>query len=175
MMKYFVNVGEREFEVEVKEARGELVVTLDGEPVACDFAEVDRAGQVALKVGDNAYGVSLAGTQNDYDVNIAAHRFEVRIEDERERAAHAAERAKNKGGGTIKAVMPGVILDLTVAEGDVVEEGQPLLILEAMKMQNEIGAPGPGRIARIHVGAGQAVAAGEPLIELAAEAEAPAE
>lgn len=171
-MKYFVNVDDREFEVEVRETRGQLEVRVDGEPVAADYAAVDRSGQVALTVGPNAFGVSLSGTLNDYDVNIAGHRFGVTIEDERERAAHAAERAKNKGGGTIKSVMPGVIVELHVAEGDEVQEGQSLLILEAMKMQNEIGAPSAGRIKRIHVAAGEAVGAGAPLIELEALPEA---
>lgn len=174
-MKYFVDVDDQQFEVEVRESRGQLHVLIDGQPVNCDYAQVDRAGQVALKVEDRSFGVSLSGTQNDYDVNIAGHRFSVVIEDERERAAHAAERAKNKGGGTVKAVMPGVIVDLVVAVGDIVETGQALLILEAMKMQNEIGAPGPGRVKRILIEAGQAVAGGAPLVELEALQEDAAE
>lgn len=167
-MKYFTQVDGQEFEVEIVESHGELTVYVDGELVESRYTAVDRAGQVALSVAGRAFGVSLAGTLNDYDVNIAGHRFSVTIEDERERAAHAAERAKNKGGGILKAVMPGVIVDLNVSVGDVVEAGQALLILEAMKMQNEIAAPAPGRIKRIHVEAGQAVAGGAPLVELEA-------
>lgn len=167
-MKYFVNVGGRDFEVEVKDRAGKLEVHVGGERVDCDYAEVDRAGQVALMLESSGYGVSLAGTQNDYDVTLAGHRYGVRIEDERERAAHAAERAKHKGGGVVKAVMPGVIVELNVAEGDPVEEGQALLILEAMKMQNEIGAPGAGRVKRLFVSPGEAVAAGAKLVELEA-------
>ena len=167
-MKYFVNVSGRDLEVEVVERAGELRVSVGGEPVACDYAEVDRAGQVALLFEGGCYAVSIAGNQNDYDVTVAGHRYAVVIEDERERAAHAAERAKHKGGGVLKAVMPGVIVELDVKEGDVVAEGQPLLILEAMKMQNEIGAPGEGRVKRIFVEAGEAVGAGAKLVELEA-------
>ena len=62
--------------------------------------------------------------------------------------------------------MPGVVVELLVAEGDPVTEGQPLLILEAMKMQNEIVAPGDGSVAAVHVEAGQAVASGDKLLTL---------
>ena len=64
--------------------------------------------------------------------------------------------------------MPGVVVKLMVAEGDSVEAGDPLLILEAMKMQNEIEAPASGQVTRIHVAEGEAVASGAPLISLAA-------
>lgn len=167
-MKYFVNVAGRPLEVEVVERAGQLKVSVGGEPVVCDYAEVDRAGQVALLFEGSCYAVSIAGSQNDYDVTVAGHRYNVVIEDEREQAAHAAERAKHKGGGVIKAVMPGVIVELSAAEGDVVAEGQALLILEAMKMQNEISAPGEGRIKRVFVEPGEAVAAGAKLVELEA-------
>ena len=90
----------------------------------------------------------------------------MQLEDERERAAHVAERAASKGGGMLKAVMPGIVVETLVAVGEEVGEGQPLLILEAMKMQNEILAPGPGIVARFHVEPGQAVAAGEKLVDL---------
>jgi len=75
----------------------------------------------------------------------------------------------NKGGGVLKAVMPGVVVEVLVSEGDVVAEGQPLLILEAMKMQNEIPAGGDGVIKAIHASAGAAVAAGDKLMTLTAK------
>ena len=64
--------------------------------------------------------------------------------------------------------MPGVVVSLVVDEGQAVEAGQPLLILEAMKMQNEIDAPLAGIVKAVHVAEGQAVAAGEKLVTLAA-------
>ena len=66
----------------------------------------------------------------------------------------------------MKSVMPGVVVSLLVAEGDVVEEGQALLVLEAMKMQNEIAAPTAGEVRHIHVAEGEAVSAGAKLVEL---------
>ena len=71
----------------------------------------------------------------------------------------------------MKSVMPGVVVSLLVTEGDVVEEGQPLLVLEAMKMQNEIAAPAAGAVRLIHVDEGEAVSAGAKLVEIEASAE----
>ena len=71
----------------------------------------------------------------------------------------------------MKSVMPGVVVSLLVAEGDVVEEGQALLVLEAMKMQNEIAAPTAGEVRLIHGAEGEAVSAGAKLVELEAPAE----
>ncbi|RMG12809.1 MAG: acetyl-CoA carboxylase biotin carboxyl carrier protein subunit [Planctomycetota bacterium] len=63
--------------------------------------------------------------------------------------------------------MPGVVVELRVAEGDRVEAGQVLLILEAMKMQNEIAAPADARVAAVRVQTGDAVAGGDVLVEFA--------
>ncbi|MEM7309913.1 MAG: biotin/lipoyl-containing protein [Planctomycetota bacterium] len=168
-MKYFVTVNGREREVVLTERRGRLEVTLDGAPIEVRHEEVDRLGQVALFVGDHAYAVSIEGTTQESTVTVAGHLYRVEVEDERERAAHAAERERAKSGGDVKSVMPGVVVELLVAEGDTVEEGQPLLILEAMKMQNEIEAPSAGRVKRLHVEAGEAVASGAKLITLVSE------
>jgi len=62
--------------------------------------------------------------------------------------------------------MPGIVVSLLVGVGDTVEEGQPLLVLEAMKMQNEIAAPVGGVVKHIHVGEGEAVSAGAKLVEI---------
>jgi len=166
-MKYFVQVNGRPHEVEVVAAPGGLAVRIDGEELDVAYTEVDRLGQVAMLVDGRSYGVSIDGDETLCSVTVAGHLYEVAIEDERERAAHAAERARKKGGGTVNSVMPGVVVTVLVTEGELVEEGQALLILEAMKMQNEIAAPSAGRVERIHATEGRAVASGAPLITLA--------
>lgn len=71
------------------------------------------------------------------------------------------------GGYTVTAPMPGTILNVNVSVGDVVKRGQVLLILEAMKMENEIVAPVDGRVASINVDKGKSVNAGDVLVTLA--------
>ncbi|MCP3914513.1 MAG: acetyl-CoA carboxylase biotin carboxyl carrier protein subunit [bacterium] len=108
----------------------------------------------------------MEGGARQVGVTLAGHYYGCELEDERERAAQLAARAAGKGGGAIQAVMPGVVVELLVDVGQTVSAGQPLLILEAMKMQNEIRAEADGVVDALHVAAGQAVAAGEKLISL---------
>lgn len=68
------------------------------------------------------------------------------------------------GGQTVSAPMPGKILSVNVKVGDAVKRGDVLLILEAMKMQNEIMAPADGKIADIRVSSGQTVSTGDPMV-----------
>jgi len=169
-MRYFVTVNGEEHLVELTEVLGELRVLHDGEPLEVRYEEVDRLGQVALYVagpgGDRAYAISIEGDAGQTQVTVAGHLYRIELEDERERAAHDAERTRSRGGGDLKSVMPGVVVKLLVAVGDEVAKDQPLLILEAMKMQNEIGAPAAGRVTAVHVREGQAVASGAKLVSL---------
>jgi biotin carboxyl carrier protein len=165
-VKYFVDVNGRQHEVDLVERLGELQVAVDGKPLELSYEEVDALGQVALLSDGKSYGVSIEGDMSKASVVIAGHLYAVEIEDERERAAHAAERAATKSGGVLKAIMPGIVVKLIVSEGEVVEAGQPLLILEAMKMQNEIASPAAGKIKTIHVREREAVAGGAKLVTL---------
>ncbi|MEW6074465.1 MAG: biotin/lipoyl-containing protein [Planctomycetota bacterium] len=170
-MKYFVTVNGAPHEVELSERLGELLVRYDGAPLDVRFEEVDRLGQVALYVGDASYAVSIEGNASSAVVTVAGALYTIEIEDERERAAHSAARASGGHGGVVKSVMPGVVIELLAREGEVVAKGQPLLILEAMKMQNEIAAPMAGIVKGFHVAEGEAVGNGAKLVTLAAPAE----
>ena len=173
-MKYFVEVNGRERVVELSERLGRLSVLVDGEPVEVDYGDVDGLGQLLVLSGGESFGVSVEGDTNRMGITIAGHLYDVAIEDERERAASAAERAAAKRGGLVKSVMPGVVFELLVEPGQAVEEGQPLLILEAMKMQNELAAPTSGLVREVHVRQGEAVAGGAKLVTLEAEEDAEA-
>ena len=165
-MKYFVNVNGHDHEVDLTERLGELLVEVDGESIDLVYEEVDSLGQVLAIAGGASFGVSIEGDSTKAGITIAGHFYDVEIEDERERAAHAAARAAGAGGGLVKSVMPGIVISLLAVEGDAVEEGQPLLVLEAMKMQNEIEAPTAGVVKRIFVNEGEAVSAGAKLVEI---------
>jgi biotin carboxyl carrier protein len=165
-VKYYVSVNGRPHEVSVVERLGELLVSVDGQPMAIEYEEVDRLGQVAVRVDHRSFGISIEGDEHAVVATIAGHVYAIEIEDERERAAHAAQRAASKGGGLIKSVMPGVVVQILVQPGDRVEKGQSLLVLEAMKMQNEIAAPADGVVKQIHVTEKQAVGSGARLVTL---------
>ena len=164
-MKTYVQIGERTFETQVRERAGQLEVLVDGEPCEVQYSEADALGQVTVILDGRSYALSMGGDANDVSVTVEGYRYDCALEDERERAANLAAREASKGGGTVKAVMPGVVVELLVAEGDAVEEGQPLLILEAMKMQNIIRAEADGTVKAINVAAGDSVAADEIMVE----------
>jgi glutaconyl-CoA/methylmalonyl-CoA decarboxylase subunit gamma len=165
-VKYFVTVNGRAHEVELVERLGELVATVDGKPFDASYQAVDDQGQVVLLHGGRSYALSIEGALNDVAITLAGHFYDVRLEDERERAAHAAEGADAPAGGLVTSVMPGIVVTLLVEKGQTVEKGAPLLILSAMKMQNEIAAPATGVVTHVHVAAGQAVAAGAKLVTI---------
>lgn len=168
-MKYFVKVNGRDHQVELVERLGELVVTVDGKSMDLSYQEVDDLGQVVLLREGKSYALSIEGDEQQVQVTLAGHFHAITLEDERERAAHAADRAHSKGGGVLTAIMPGVVVELLVKPGDRVAKGAPLLILSAMKMQNEIGAPGDGVVKDVFVAAGQAVAGGAKLLSITAD------
>jgi biotin carboxyl carrier protein len=161
-------MGAHVHEVEVIERLGDLIVHVDGQALDLTYEEADRLGQVILLCEGKSYGMSIEGSEREVHVGLAGYQYALKIEDERERAAQLAERAAGSGAAVVKAVMPGVVVEILVAVGDSVEEGQPLLILEAMKMQNEISAPSSGRVKALHVEIGQALSAGEKLVTLVA-------
>lgn len=78
----------------------------------------------------------------------------------------ASKPAETAGGEDVTAPMPGTILQLLVGQGDKVEEGQPLLVLEAMKMENNITAPKAGTVVAIAVSQGQSVESGQRLLTI---------
>ena len=81
-------------------------------------------------------------------------------------APKAAPKAAPAGASTVTAPMPGTILDIKVNEGDQVSSGQVLLVLEAMKMENEIMAPKSGKVVSVHVSAGTSVNNGDVLVSI---------
>ena len=166
-MRYFVTVNGREHEVLLEEDGGALRVSVDGRPLEFSYQEVDDLGQVVAIRDGKSFGLSIEGDAARAAVTIAGHLYDVRLEDERERAARVADRDSVRAGGVVSSVMPGVVVEILVRPDETVEKGQPLLILSAMKMQNEIAAPSAGVVSGIHVAPGQAVGTGAKLVTLA--------
>jgi biotin carboxyl carrier protein len=165
-VKYFVKIGEHDHEVQLVERLGKLQVQVDGEAFDVSYEEVDADGQVIVLHDGMSFAMSVEGNGSEVGVTLAGHHYACDIEDERERAQHEVEAGSAVGGGVIKSLMPGVVVEVLVEPGQTVAAGDALLILEAMKMQNEITAPWSGTVARISVGAAQTVAKGAPLIEI---------
>ncbi|MBI4879242.1 MAG: hypothetical protein HY812_06230 [Planctomycetes bacterium] len=103
---------------------------------------------------------------------INGRAYQVEVEDERERIGRAIGSGGASGGGVVESVMPGIVRRVEVAPGSRVKTGDRLLILEAMKMENEICAEMDGVVEKVHVADGQTVEGGAPLVTLQAPAAA---
>lgn len=134
------------------------------------LAWVDRRQGIArLTNGATSLTVVVEGARDDWYVVLRGRRLPVSVRTRREQLlAEAAVAAQGHGGPTeVRATLPGLVVAIAVEEGSEVAEGDGLLTLEAMKMQNEVRAPRAGRVESIAVEAGRAVATGELLIRLA--------
>ena len=110
-----------------------------------------------------------AGPGRSVEVVVDGWRFEIEVEPEqraalRERARRAREDAGHSGPAEVHAIIPGVVVSIAVAAGDTVEAGQQLLVIEAMKMQNELRAPRAGTVERVTVGERSKIEVGDLLV-----------
>jgi biotin carboxyl carrier protein len=151
------------------EQGGEVRCVVDGEAAGlANWARI-APGLYSILLEGRSYDVRVnhrPGAAPDYDVRVDGEPFRIALRDPRSRRQPAGA-AVTTGPQEIAAPMPGKVARLLVKEGDQVEADQGLLVIEAMKMQNELRAPRAGRVERIYAGEGAGVETGAPLIRLA--------
>lgn len=184
-MRYVASVGERQHTVVLEENGHERSVELDGRPLHIDWrlvgasqshssaADAPLADHYSVLVGDHSYEAYLRvlddaeageGGGLSVEVMIAGRPYVVRVRDERSQAlASIAGGAHVSGDVAIRAPMPGLVSNVIAAEGDEVKRGQTVVVLEAMKMENDLTAPRAGIVKSLRVTKGQAVNQGETL------------
>jgi pyruvate carboxylase subunit B len=155
--------------VEAAENGRSRELALDGTSSRYDAAALGD-GRWSLIAEDGAHAEVSVGREADGTVRVQIGPDVLRFELADELTARALA-ATGKGGsrrtGDVRAAIPGRVLRVLVAEGDTVEEGTTLLVLEAMKMENEVRARHAGRVRAVDVAAGQAVATGDVLVRFA--------
>jgi len=165
--RYHVHVEGRTYEVSVDERTG--AVTVDDEPLDVDLATVDEI-EYSLLVDRRSTTIAVEPLEDagSFRVDDGSRSYDVRVCDARKAArGRAGDRSDADGDGqVVRAFMPGIVAQILVADGDVVEVEQPLLILEAMKMENEIRSAVSGRVAEIQVTVGRSVAKGDVLVAI---------
>lgn len=164
-MKYVTTVGDREFLVEIVDERH---VSIDGKTYEVDFVSVSGQPVYSLIADGKSHEAYVRESDEGWQVLLRGRLYPVRVEDEREKRLRAAA-----GGGVaesgefhLKAPMPGLVVAIPVEEGQQVKKGQVLLILESMKMQNELKSPRDGTVNRIKVRAGESVEQKQPLLSV---------
>ena len=165
-MRYLTSIGEKTFKIDINR-ENELV--LDDVPQELDLRPIDDAGLYSMLIANKSYEALVEEADGEYRVLINGVLYNVQVSDERaKRLAEAAGAfASTSGEMQMKSPMPGLIVAGPIAEGDVVKKGQVVLILESMKMENELKAARDGTISAIKVQPRQAVEQGQVLLTIA--------
>jgi biotin carboxyl carrier protein len=162
-VKVAMRLGEREFVVTITRDDARYHVEVDGARHEVDARKLEGPFY-SLLVDGRSYEVSVENGKSHYLVRHGAAGQQVALVDPGQRGREL--RRRHDGPETISASMPGKVVRLLVEPGATVTQGQGLLVLEAMKMENEITAPRDGKIVSIEVDAGRTVEAGETLLTL---------
>jgi biotin carboxyl carrier protein len=145
---------------------GMFKVTIDGAERLVDARAV-RPGTWSLVIDGASYLVDLDHRRTGISATVGASQATLQVEDAlHKRLAHAANPRAAARGESIRAPIAGKVVKVLVAVGDVVNPGSPVIVLEAMKMENELASERGGTVATITKTAGQAVDTGELLVEL---------
>jgi biotin carboxyl carrier protein len=165
-MKLEVQIGGGTRTVEVERAGERLQFTVDGRAIGADAVEV-ATGTYSVLLGGRCFEVRVQPIPEGLRVHAGGQEFSVRVLDPRAWRGKRAGVLEAEGRQQITAPMPGKVVRMLVKAGDAVEAGQGLLVVEAMKMQNEVRTPKTGTVERLLVTEGQAVNAGEVLAVVA--------
>ena len=155
-MKYVTTIEGREYIVDIID---EHRVSVDGVDYQIDFMPVGDQPVYSLVVNGESVDAHVYPNEDAWQVLFRGSLFTALVEDEREkrlRAALAGKVAEHEDFH-LKAPMPGMVVSVPVAEGQVIQKGNVLVILESMKMQNELRSPRDGKVVRLRVKVGDRV------------------
>ena len=164
-MHYEVHVNGRLRQVNIHRADGRFVVALDGREWAIDAARID-AHTISLLVGDASHEVTMStdSVTGQLAVSVGGVPLVAALNGRRRWGRSDEGAASGTGPQRLVAPMPGKVVRVLVSRGDAVRSRQALVVIEAMKMENELRASGDGVIAEIHAREGQSVDAGMLLV-----------
>ncbi len=163
-MKYLTTVNNTTYEIEINE-NGRI--TVNGEAHAVDFLTM-QPPLYSMLLDNASFEALVEERDGQFHVMLLGDLFDVSVTDER------AHRLAGSSGGfqveqgeiSVRSPMPGLIVAVPVSEGQIVNAGDPLIVLESMKMENEIKAPRAGTIGHVHVGKGDRVEQNKVLLTL---------
>jgi biotin carboxyl carrier protein len=166
-MKWVIRGGSSSHDVDVERHGNEFTVSVDG--IRHDLELVRLDGAVAsLRFPSSGRSLQISydrSTNGSWRVAVGQREFDFDVLTPSEAVA-AVSGARQSGASRLTAPIPGKVVAIKVEVGDQVEPGQSLVVLEAMKMENELAAEQTGKVAAVHTAAGDTVEGGELLIEL---------
>ena len=166
-MKLRVDVEGREHLLEIQRNGSDSGFKISGAFNAEGICSIEEVSPDVFSIltGGSSIVVRLLENNDGLEAWVGSRKLNLSISDPRD-AVSSDKAASARGPKEIRAFMPGKVIKLLVSMGDVVESGDGLIIVEAMKMQNEMKSPKHGRIRVIHVAEGDTVSAGRPLLTI---------
>ena len=163
MTTYRVNVGNREYMVDVSDDQ----IAVDGKPIQASLTSLNNGGLVLLRRDNQARELHVMAQGNSaYAVMVNGRHLVAQVEKNNGRQRKRAEAVST---GAISAPMPGMVVDVLVKEGQRVDSGDPLVVLESMKMQMQLRSPCAGQVAKIAVHNRVQVEKGMLLVQVAGD------
>ena len=190
-MPYIATIDDQSYTVDTGENKHQRDIRIDGTMQGIDWRQVaplaadskgvivsasSEGGQYSLIIEGKSYQVFARRLNapdekegSTYEIEVAGQRFEVRVEDERERTIKGSIASAHEiSQATVRAPMPGLVLGIPLQVGANVARGQTVVVLEAMKMENDLSSPIAGTIQEVRVSQGQTVNQGDVLVVIGA-------
>jgi biotin carboxyl carrier protein len=164
-MTYEAIIGEKTYRVELQRVEGGWQCKLDGRELPLDVISAQN-GVLSLLLDGKSYEIKQEIAGPETNIVVGHERFSVALRDPRSFRSRRGSGAAEQGVKKITAPMPGKIVRVLAPEGAAVQAGQSVIVIEAMKMQNELKAPKNGVVKKINVAEGAAVDAGQTLAEV---------
>ncbi len=161
-MIYDVTIDGKDYRLELERANGGWKCKLDGLEVQMD-ALLRRPDVLSILIGGRSYEIKRERSAGDTHLWVGSVRYAAELRDPRSLHSRASGRVDEQGPRRLLALMPGKVVRILVEEKSEVDAGQGVLVMEAMKMQNEIKSPKKGMIAKIVAVVGANVNAGDVL------------
>ena len=166
-MKYIAVHEDRRLLVEVSETDAGAFVDVDGTRIHMDLVSIDEGSTFSMLIDGKSYTANVLDRGEAIRVQIDGKEYSFDIEQEELARLRSQVKPRHKPGAqTIKATMPGRVMAVEVAVGEEVSAGQGVVIIEAMKMENELKTHVAGRVKEIRAAAGDAVNKGDVLVVL---------
>lgn len=166
-MKIFADTPKNKFEFETYIEKDDILIIKDDKSIRYDMTPLGN-GRYSLIKENKSYIVHLVKNEETYHVHVLGDYFPVKVEDERIRKVKELVKSSQSGPTEkiIKATIPGLVVKINVEAGKTVSEGESLIVLEAMKMENIIKAPCDCKINEISVKENDAVKQNQDLIKM---------
>ena len=170
-MKYFVTIRDKEYEFEQNGENGRTVLIFENRSIPVDLKRIGHSSVYSLFLDGKSYDIWASLKNGSIQIGIEGQSYLAKVEDERQRLLKQLTRSEAKAEGIvpINAPMPGLVVRISVDKGISVEKGQGVMVIEAMKMENEIKAPVSGIVKSIGVKQGEAIDKNALLLEIRAE------